>query len=226
MSQLVKVELTHEECLLLDGRVNEAAQKIVDVSKRRLEAAERLSTLTAPQAAFIADLVAIAESDGRLLLGRVGMRSCKACGKAAGYAKYKRDGRYHRKGQSDHSKPLEIWGYGFTQDFVTMRGYPRHACCPECWDAMKPIVAAELRNVRAVVPAEISGEPPRFKRYDNMKCSLCGWEGHEGEMGRRAVVIGNGTYPSDCPKCDAKNVLFQTQINRRDGFTLVEIPTA
>lgn len=219
---MVSVVLTDSELLLLDGRVSEKAQAEIDIVKRRQKAAERLSSLPALQAAFVSDLVAMAIERGELIFRPERMRTCRACGKSGGYATYPRNGRRHRKGDKNYDKPLYVGGWEFTNDFVRMVGYPTLACCNECWRAVKDIAVAELANIDAVLPEKLTGVPPRFKRFTNKVCLECGWEGHEGEMGRRPTIMGDGTYAASCPKCNAANLLFgPLQVKNRDGFVLI-----
>ena len=65
---------------------------------------------------------------------------------------------------------------------------------------------------------------PKRKRYDDVKCKLCGWEGHEGQMGRLPTLIGDGSYPAYCarrPECRAENGWGRSDVERTGGFTIV-----
>lgn len=217
------VPLTNEECLLLDGKVSEKAQAVVNIAKRQIDTAQRLSALTEAQAAFVSDVVTEAVQSGRLICRPESMRRCGVCGKSAGYAVHARNGRYHRKGDRNLDRPLALNGFQFRHDFIEMKGYPSLACCRECFTVLKPFLAAELESVRAVIPEAITGHPPRFTRLDNKRCTQCGWTGHEGEMRRRRTILGDGTYAAGCPKCSAENLLFgPALIENQSGFTLTE----
>lgn len=62
---------------------------------------------------------------------------------------------------------------------------------------------------------------PLWTRHSNRRCTKCGWEGHEGEMGRLMTLMGDGYYPALCPECGAGDRLFSRDVETRDGFTVV-----
>ncbi len=97
-------------------------------------------------------------------------------------------------------------------------------CCNECWSVVKEPLLKELSAFPVELPEHLTGFPPRFKKYDNRKCSKCGWIGSERLMGRKRTMIGDGWYPASCPECKAENAFFgPTIIGSADGFELFPV---
>lgn len=217
---LYSVSLTTEEILLLDGKVRPEIQKTVDDAK----SAKSIEAFVdnAAQARFIAEALKEAETNGILVCRWVSIHHCPYTGKSAGYATYRRHGKWHRKGETDYSKPLTMSGVELADRFVRIRGHVTIGCCAEFWDAVRPKLAARLEGIKAEVAKEITGHPPKWKRFPKRRCKKCGWEGHEGQMRRRNTLMGEGTYPAGCPECDAANLfLCGTEVELLDGFELV-----
>lgn len=203
--QLYSVKLTTDEIILLDGKVGPEVQKSVDLAKEA-KALEGFAG-NAAEARFIADVVREAETNGRLILRWTSLHYCQYSGKAAGYAKRSRHGKYHRKGDTNFSKPLSMAGVELADRFVRLSGYASVGCCREFWDAVRPKLAIRLQDVRAEIPEEITGHKPRWKRFDKKRCTKCGWVGHDGQMGKLPCLM-SGEYPGECPKCRARNLPF------------------
>lgn len=218
-----KYELTDDELVFLDGKCGEKLQLEVDSAKMRIAARDEFPGLSNTEAAFIADMAVEAADKGKLTFYRISLRSCKVCGKSAGYAKYARNGKHHRKGDTDWKKPLHMDGLEFADRFVTMKGYATIGCCVRCWEKIQPFASLKLREVRAEIPPAITGTSSRFIYRRNVVCLDCGWEGHEGQMIWEPTIIGNGKYPAKCPKCDAMNNILSLKIKTAKGFTLEKV---
>jgi hypothetical protein len=218
------VSLTDDELILLDGQCSPEVQDIVDVVRFAIRVA---ATGAAPEIArFVASAVAEAKQSGRLIFTHMGIRCCPVCGKDAGYAPHKRtSSRYKVKGQPNHDRPLTLGAWELADRFVFIQRHVTIGCCEACWVIAKPLLAAELKPIRAEVPEAITGHAPRFLKHDNVECTQCGWIGHEGEMGRARTLLGDGTYPASCPRCEAKNTAFgPVLVKTIDGFSIVEAP--
>lgn len=222
------VDLLDTELVLLDGlSVRAEVQKAVEDAKARLRAVAELPSLPESLAALVADAVRYAQENGRLGYRSESTHYCQRCGKSGGYAKYKRGGRtkyggWHSKGDEDRSKPLTIVGVDLSISFIIIRGHIALGCCWECWEKIRPALATALDGVKAEVHEHITGHPPRFKWHPNVKCSACGWTGHEGQMGRLPTLFRDGTYPGECPKCHAKNEPFGPRvIKTAEGWQVV-----
>jgi hypothetical protein len=224
VSDTTIVHLTDAELVFLDGKCGPKIQTEVDAAKGRLEAVANLGC--EPHIArFVADVVRTAKQDGKLIHHHENLRVCDYCGRRAGYAKHTRHGRWHKKGDDDHKRPLTFSGVDLRHQFISMRGHANLGCCNDCFAKAKPILAMALGGVQAEVPDSITGQSPTFKRYDNVQCQKCQWTGHEGQMGLCHAIMG-GTYPGKCPKCGAENLfLGPTNIKTTQGFTLVPTTT-
>jgi hypothetical protein len=219
---VIEVKLTDSELLLLDGRVSETVQAEIDAAKRRAAIAHSEPSLLAGQVALVEKIVRRAEAQGRLTCDPVSIRSCDACGRKDGYYVYARTTKSHRKGDVDYGSPKTFTGVDFGRGFVVVEGYATLGCCASCKDAIAPTLKRMLENVRAEIPERMFGMSPRFKRYDNRKCKKCGWEGHEGQMGKLRTLMGDGWYPGVCPQCSAQNILFSTVVDVAPGHAIVE----
>lgn len=198
-------ELTDDEAVLLDGRVNEKAQQAIDAAKRRIALRAIYSDLTEKERAFISAVVDEAREKKLLRARHDGMVACPVCEKRGGYAKHKRSGRFHRKGDADCRKPIKLSGYSFADDFIVISGYPRLSACRDCVTKLVPYLKSALADVETQLP-EMLG-PSRFIRAEIHECSKCGWRGDETRM-RRLPAIMQGHYPGGCPNCDAQNTAF------------------
>jgi hypothetical protein len=214
------LKLTDPEIVLLDGKVRDEVQPEVDAAKARLDAIEDHPDLPDHLARFVADAVTEARANGRLVWHHDRIRSCPLCGRYGGYAKFKSG---PRRGQSNTNRPLSFNGVELARRFVTMEGHVTLGGCVECVETAEPTLRDALRGVEAQVPDRLraDGEPKRV-RYALRRCTECGWEGHEGEMGRRRTIMGDGTYPAACPSCKALNELGRAPVERRDGFVVAE----
>lgn len=224
----MKIDLTEDELLMLDGRCAPATQALVDDLKDRRAYRQRFDGLTTREADFVHAIIAEARAAGRLVHRGASLRYCEVCGTRAGYATYKRTSRNHRKGEIDYDKPLSLYGIEMKDTFIRMEGYPSLGCCNDCWRKLKDVIADELYlgKVRAEIPQDIMGHPPKYKRWRNVQCTVCGWTGHEGQMRELNAIMG-GKYRGGCPKCVAENrFLGPTHVKDIEGFTVVDVVVA
>lgn len=215
------VQLSDEELAVLDGHASAKVQKEVDAAKARLASHAQYADLTKQQAELIADIVEYAKAEQALDFQYRDLRRCRVCERDAGYAKYARTSRYHRKGEPNRDKPLYFRGVDFQRSFISIRGHISLGCCSDCFKELQPRIADALSDVRAEIPKAVTGYAPRYKRHKNRRCKECGWEGHDGQM-RKLPAIMHGEYAGGCPNCKAENLLFTTKIEITDGYTLVE----
>lgn len=216
-----KVDLTDSELVLLDGAVSEKVQAEVEQAKARLAAMAEHSDLPPRQAALIADVVAEALAEGRLIFRNESITYCRLCRRSGGYVRFK-SGR--NKGREDINRPIRLAGREFARRFVTVRHHISVGGCTDCVDPVLPRIAEALRGVPAQVPERLraEGEPER-KRFDRTRCTKCGWEGHEGEMGRLRTLMNDGTYPGKCPSCGVVWLpLSGSPFESLNGFVIVE----
>lgn len=223
-----KIVMTDEELVLLDGKVEGELKEEVDAAKARLASVEAHPALEPNLAKFVADVVRIAQKEQKLVYQFKGLRYCPVCGKTGGYAKYKRSGRYHRKGQPNYSKPLTFGGVELIERYVVVAGHASFGCCRECMDKVLWDLKESLQNVEAELPIELEmhGEP-RYKRYRNSECEACGWKGHKGQL-LLVPALMSGKYPGKCPECghvDKPLSVVASKIKDREGYTLVKCKT-
>ena len=217
---MTKIDISDEELALLDGRVGETLQEHVSAAVARLAAASAFPDLTPRQAGLIADAVSEARLAGRLVWHHRRLRYCPLCEKHGGYALYKSG---PRKGRPNYDRPLSMPGIELAYRFVTIEGSVAMGGCQDCIRPVIPHLKAALVGVPAALPDMLVTEgAQRFNRFDNRRCTACGWTGHEGEMGRRRTLFDDGTYPATCPSCNAENRPFGPRIIETvDGFTVV-----
>lgn len=217
------IDLADDELLVLDGRCSVKVQARVDVVKSRRAAVVAMPDVPEAIAMFVSDVVREAQTQGKLVFGWRRLRRCEVCGTRAGYATYTRATRHHRKGEENSDRPLTLQGVELAQRFVTIEGSATVGCCTKCWEQAKPIAAVALHDVQAEMPEAVTGEKPRWKRWDKVRCTLCGWVGHEGEMRMLAAMFG-GQYPGRCPRCPGQNLpLGRRVIETTGGYAVVSV---
>jgi hypothetical protein len=207
------VFLTRDEILLLDGHCRDEIQKEVDIAKAAC-AVEVTSGILGARAKAIAEILINVQKVGMLTRTRGQAYSCGVCYRSGGYARYKRNVGLYRKGEENRDKPLMF-------SVTALNGV---GMCSECCQLVYPCVKRGVENLR-IERRDLPVDERRYLRHENVRCKKCGWEGHEGEMGQRTVLMGGGTYPAVCPSCKAENrPLMPQEIVKTVGFTVVENP--
>lgn len=214
------IRLTDEELLFLDGHLLPEAQTVVDAAKARVAFKNENPALDPPIASFVANVVLEAQTTGVLRYQHGRINHCNIHNESAGYAVYKSG---PRKGQQNYNKQLSYPGVDLVKRSVSIAGSAALGGCVDCINTALPHIRAALVGVEAQLPEQLqTPDEPTFTRYSHRKCVQCGWEGHEGEMGRLPAVLG-GSYPGQCPSCDAKSLAFGPVVfTLVDGFTVVQ----
>lgn len=189
--QTYKIELTRKELFTLDGSGIKSAQSVIDRLRHDDKFRKKLSHLSHEEADFVAAVVLTAKKSGELGLSYCEMASCKLCGKQAGRAK--------PRGRQFMGKQLYLRGVDLVRNFVVMKGYPALGCCDKCWKKMQPEIVKATARIKACIPKEITGNPPKYKKYNINKCTKCGWKGSESKMGKLRAIMG-GYYHGECPE--------------------------
>lgn len=219
---LFSVKLTLPEIIHLDGHCRDEIQQIVDMAKTA-QAISDAGLLSEKEASMVAELVVIATTKGRLTWSQQPIRNCPCCGRNDGYHLVARNTQYKVKGRPDYDKPKMFTGYDLDSGFIHIQGHISRGCCGTCSPRIAPVLLQRLDGIRAELPEKLTGRPSRFKRYDRKQCTVCQWEGHEGELLPLPSVMG-ANYPGKCPSCGAENrFLGATKIKTVEGFTIVEI---
>lgn len=219
------LSLTDSEMVFLDGACRPEVQAEVDAAKTRLAAASRYGDLPPALAGFIADVLAAASAEGRLRFAGRHLRRCSLCGDSPqpAYVLYKSGPNRNRP---NYKKPRYLAGVDLASGFVGVEGSVRLGGCGSCIETVKPYLVEALATVRVELPDQLAAEGAvRFRRHDRQRCVKCGWEGHEGQMGRLRTVMGDGTYPGVCPGCGAERLplSFERVFESVEGFEVVEV---
>lgn len=217
---LTTLKLTDAELDRLDGHCESATQAAVDSMRARLALADDLSAsgLTDGQVRLVHAAVERAQVNGALTYSSTGINRCGYCGAEGGYAKHKRSGRYHRKGDPDYKRPTYVSGIDYAQGVVTMRGYATVGACRPCCEAANPVILSRLATLPTALPAHFPGAAtmqvpayggprtvPRVVKHGLCRCSTCQLVQHEGEMGLLPAIM-DGYYPGQCKRCGTKRM--------------------
>lgn len=217
-----RIDVTDEELLLLDGECRPEIQNKIDNLKDALKIQKEVFGVDPEISKFVVAVVEEAKTSGRLGYRCVYITRCPVCGRTDGYQTHKRTSRWHRRGTPNYEKPNVFGGRELHIGCVSIRNRATLGCCDECMKKATPLFMEHLIGIKAEMPQELTGVPPQYKWYQKRKCTKCGWEGHEGEMGKERTLMGDGWYPAKCPKCPAKNEFLSTPIDIADGFVVVE----
>lgn len=211
------LKLSDEDILMLAG--SECEETLLEVEKARARIALQRSNVEPRISALV--VAVVTEARKRLAVCYTGtqIRHCLTCNQNAGYALYKSG---PKRGESNYSKPRYIAGVEFAKSVVRMRGHVSIGGCTACVEKAIPHIREALAGYKAELPPKLqSAGYPKWKRYDKRECEVCGWVGGENEM-RMVPAIMGGRYPGGCPKCHAKNELFNAPIKVHTGYVLVE----
>ena len=193
----------------LDVRI--AAEKAAD----RLAAPIRWPDVPPHVAALIADVLAEAHKNGRLIQRGVAVSWCDYCGARSEWKKSPRKKREYED---------KISGVEFADRFVIISGHISVGGCRACVDLALPVLRVEL----ARFPVQLSSAlrldgAPVFERWDRCRCKKCEWSGHDGQLGKLRTLMGDGYYHGKCPSCGVeRRPLGPDPFERLDGFDVVE----
>lgn len=147
------------------------------------------------------------------------IENCRLCGKGPNIVLYQ-SGRNKGQEKSRYGNP----GYEFKESCVRIAGYAACGCCAQCFERLLPHIREQIKDIEAEVSEKITGHPNKWKRYQNRRCTKCGWAGHEGQMLRELTIMGDGHYPAGCPECKVKNLfLGQVFVKTEPGYTVVPV---
>lgn len=196
------VELSLEELEIINGKVSIEAQEVINLAKKEGSYGFSLSIMN--------ELLREAEEKGELSWRYKDIRSCKYCDeKPYDYYRYTRNSRYRTKGEKNYDKPKYYRGIKFNEGFVTIQG--QGDMCGECCE--KHNVINTLIDYILDKDLKIQIQKNNYKESRYLKdairiCFNCENEMTESEMGKSSTMMGDGYYPSTCPKCDSKGSAF------------------
>lgn len=194
---MIRIELSYDEMILLDGKVGSAAQKIIDFEKRKKNYGFEFD--------FINEAIAVALENGYIRKSNDTMRHCKYCDKKYDYYEYKSTTKYHRKGEKNHEKPVRYAGIKFVSSNVLFSGTAD--ICMDCAKKYNVVERTYKYIVDKNMPIEIQifGYTTKYKKDDMQICKNCNKEIYESEMGRSPTIFDGGSYPSTCPYCKSES---------------------
>ena len=182
---------------------------------QRLHAPARWPDIPAHVAALIADVLAEARKNGRLIYRGVAVSSCRYCGALSKYEKSKRRKKTYE---------AKISGIEFADRFVIITGHISVGGCRSCVDLAAPALRVELATFPVQLPTGMRLEGvPVYQRWDRCRCKKCEWSGHDGQLGKLRTLMNDGWYQGKCPSCGAESKPFGPDpFERIDGFDVVE----
>lgn len=217
IEKLFNVELPLEELLKLDGNVPEKIQKVIDEAKKESSYGFELPVMN--------EILKQSEKNGKLTWTNKQITSCEFCNKKRDYYRYPRSGRYHSKGDKNFDKPIYYPGIKFNEGFVTIKGYGD--MCSECCSKHK----VKERLIDYIIKHDLKIEimkndykPGKYLKDDIRICYECKEEMLESRMSKERTLMGDGYYPSGCPKCGAKSLPFGRSHTTTNKFGFIDNP--
>ncbi|MED3550176.1 hypothetical protein [Cytobacillus praedii] len=201
MSKVYEIKLSYEELKEIDGKVSDVAQKVIDQFKK-----EYAYGFSLP---IINEILRKSEENGRLTWRYKQIRSCDYCDKMHDYYRYPRSGRFHSKGDKNFNKPMYYSGIKFNEGFVTIEGLGDMCSeCSEKYNVINQLIDYILDNDLRIEIQKNDYRDSKYLKDDIRICHSCDYEMTESEMGKESTMMGDGYYPSTCPKCEAKSSVF------------------
>lgn len=213
IEKLFKVELPLNELLKLDGNTSEVIQKVINEAKKESSYGFDLPVMN--------EIIKQSEKNGKLKWTHKSIRSCDYCDKKPDYKTYPRSSRYHSKGDKNFNKPILYSGVKFNEGFITISGYGD--MCLDCCNkhqVKERIIDYILNKNLKIEIMKNEYKPGKYLKDDIRLCYGCNEEMLESEMTKEMTLMGDGYYPSGCPKCGAKSLPFGSnhKITNKYGF--------
>ncbi len=203
-----EVKLTNKELLLLDGKVNEPAQKVVNEVKEILKYADIGNEI-------LAEIISLALKKGELTRNHREISECKKCGK---HKTYRIITRGRRKGKPDYDNPIYIYGTSYLDGFITIKGYSPFAYCSDCAQEVEHTLISYIKTND--LPIQLS-DTEGWQKENAKICMNCEEKIWEFDMGLEYTLMEDGRYYSECPICKAKASLFQSHQSTKE-FRMVK----
>jgi DNA-directed RNA polymerase subunit RPC12/RpoP len=191
------VPLTDAEILLLDGKVNTAAQAVVDTVKGE----QSFMDVGHP---LIAKIIQAAVAAGKLQWRHDDSPLCELCRRKTSYPVYKSG---YKKGQPNRDKPIRVpMMVPYVGDFI--RGHKEYELdfCTQCNSDLHIIERTENYIREHELPVELDKDS-LFALEDQYKCYQCGALVWEFDMGLLRAML-EGYYYGKCPHCGAEQLPF------------------
>ncbi|WP_179281000.1 hypothetical protein [Paenibacillus sp. XY044] len=195
----------------------ETIQKVIDEAKKESSYGFELPVMN--------EILKQSENNGKLTWTNKQITSCEFCDKKRDYYRYPRSSRYHSKGNKNFDKPIYYSGIKFNEGFVTLKGYGD--MCSECCSKHKVkerLIDYIIEHDLKIQVMKNDYKPGRYLRDDIRICYDCGEEMLESQMSKEMTLMGNGYYPSGCPKCGAKSLPFGKSHKTTSKFGYIHNP--
>lgn len=202
MDKKYEVKLSLKELILLDGKVSESVQKIIETAKKENSVGFELPVMN--------EIILRSEETGKLNWAYKEIRNCRYCeDKPYDYNRYPRNGKYHNKGDKNYDKPKYYRGLKFNEGFVTVTGLGDMCsdCC-EKHNVIENLVNYIINNDLKIEIQKNNFVETKYVLDKKKICYKCDSEMYESEMKRKSTVMGNGTFASGCPSCGAESSAF------------------
>lgn len=210
--KLIEVRLSFEELLILDGKINDAAQKVIDDEKKKIDIGFEFD--------FMNEVILSSLKIGYFNWNADKMRSCNYCDKKRRNHVYDRTSRNHNKGDINYDKPIYYYGVTFNTGFITIAG--SGLVCNDC--EKKYNVINRLKNyiLDNNLPIELKQfqNESKYKKDDMRICYQCMSDIYESEMGKLPAMFG-GLYPGKCPRCGAESLPFGKSHESTSQFRMI-----
>ncbi|MDY8021159.1 hypothetical protein [Paenibacillus polymyxa] len=211
--------MTLDELEVLDGKVSDEAQKVIDEAKKECSYGFEMPIMN--------EIIKSSEKTGTLKWTHKSIRSCDYCDKEYDYHTYPRSSRNHTKGEKNYNKPIYYSGIKFNEGFVTFQG--DGDMCSEC--CIKQKVKERLIDyiIDNDLKIQIMKNDYRVSKYlkdDIRTCYSCNEDMLESQMGKEPTMMGDGFYPSKCPHCGAESKPFGKSHGVTNRFGMIKNPAA
>lgn len=210
------VSLSDSDLAVLVGSGDADVRAAADAARARLAAPSTWPTVPPHVAALVADVIAEAQKNGRLIYRGVSVSSCRYCGVRS---EFKVPPRKRKE------REYPVHGVEFADRLVIISRHISVGACRVCVDQAMPVLREELSGFAVQLPSALQIEgAPVHRRWDRCRCKECGWSGHEGQLGKLRTLMGDGDYPGKCPSCGAeRRFLGPNPFEQVEGFEVVAL---
>lgn len=214
MKAKISISLADEDLATLITSTDVDVRLAAEAARDRLAAPARFPGVPSHVAALIADVLAEARTNGRLIYRGVAVSPCRYCGARS---EWKRPPRKKR----EYEYPIS--GVDFADRFVIISRHITVGGCHSCVEQALPALRAELATFPVQLPTALrTDDAIVYQRWNRCRCKRCEWTGHDGQLGKLRTLMGDGYYPGKCPSCGVeRRPLGEDPFERLDGFDVV-----
>lgn len=192
------VNLTDDEIIALDGKVNDKAQQKVDYVKSVHEH-DSLGNILAQE--ILVDSL----KQNYISVRNRELTSCGNCDVRTTYAVFKSG---PRKGEQNRNKPRPVYGMSFNDGFIIITGYSSRGLCKDCGNKMKQLLQDYILENDLPIEIGYSLKDTRYLKEEERQCFKCEKPMWQFDMGTHPTMMGGGYYHATCPHCNAQSLGF------------------